>query len=358
MDHLKNADFAFRGEGEIGLPLLIDFLSNIKKLDFPEIPGLIWRERGQTKANNPVFVNDLDELGLPAWDLINPSEYPEAPHEGFAKAFPIAPIVISRGCPYSCTFCATRTITGKKTRFRSLNSVVEEITLLKRKYGVCEIHIEDDNFTLDKHFVESFCQRLIALNFNIHWHCSSGVRVDLLDSHMLKMMKKAGCYNVTIAIESGVERILKKMKKNLNLKQIERAVDILNESGFEPVGLFMIGFPGETRDDIEETIRFSMRLKLKRAQFAIFHPMPGTEIYDELIKQGNLENLDWRDIRPSCVAYVPNDMTAKQIKNLQRKAILKFHLRPRILIKQFKDVQSLNHLIFLIRRVFDYVRPV
>ncbi|MCK4824183.1 B12-binding domain-containing radical SAM protein, partial [bacterium] len=246
MEHLGNVDFAFRGEAEVGLPWLIDCLSGAKNTDFSKIPGLIWREHGQTNVNDPIFVDDLDEFGLPAWDLIDPREYPQAPHEGFAKAFPTAPIVVSRGCPYSCTFCATHTLTGKKTRFRSINSVVEEIMLLKGKYGVREIHIEDDNFTVDKHFVESFCQRLIDVNSSIYWHCSSGVRVDLLNSHMLKIMKKAGCYNVTIAVESGVERILKRMKKGSSLRQVERAVKILNESGFEPVGLFMIGFQGET----------------------------------------------------------------------------------------------------------------
>ncbi len=356
-EHLGDVDFAFRGEGEVGLPRLIDCLSGRKKTDFSEIPGLIWREHGKTKVNAPIFIDDLDRFGLPAWDLMDPGKYPQAPHEGFARAFPIAPIIVSRGCPYPCTFCATRTLTGRKIRLRSLDSVVEEIKLLQGKYGVREIHIEDDNFTADKHFVESFCQRLIDEKINIHWFCSSGVRLDLLDSHMLEMMKKAGCYNVTIAIESGVERVLKKMKKGLSLRQVERAVEMLNKCGFEPIGLFMLGFPGETKEDMEETIRFSLRLKLKRAQFAIFHPLPGTEIYEELKGRGELKELDWRNIRPSRVAYVPPGLTAKQIKSFQRKAFLKFHLRPRILAKQFKEVQSLSHLLFLIRRVFDYVKP-
>ncbi|MFA6078127.1 MAG: radical SAM protein [Candidatus Omnitrophota bacterium] len=349
--HFKDADYAYRGEGEKGLPMFIDRIAGRSAVKFEDIPGLIWREGGKIKCNDPILVDDLDGLGLPAWDLIDPRTYPEAPHQGFMKAFPIAPIFTTRGCPFSCTFCATRTITGRKIRYRSTDSIIEEIKLLREKYGVKEIHVEDDNFTMDREFVRRFCQGILDDKIDVYWYCSSGLRLDSLDEEMLTLMKKARCYTLTVAIESGSQRVLDLMKKSLKIDDVRKGVKVMNKVGYKPTGLFMIGFPGETRAEMEETVRFAMELNLKRAQFAIFHPLPGTEIYDELKAKGELKELDWSKLKPSEAAYVYGDMSAKELKKFQRKAFLKFHLRPKILYYQLREIRSLQHLFFLAKRV-------
>lgn len=353
LDFFKDADYGFKGEGEIGLPKLINRLSGDKKISLEEIPGLIWRNGLAVRTNPPIFVDDLDGLGFPAWDLIDPNTYPKAPHQGFAMAFPSAPIFTTRGCPFSCTFCATHTITGKKLRYRSINNVIEEIKTLRYKYNVKEIHIEDDNFTMNKNFVKEFCQKLLSEKLDIFWYCSSGVRLDSLDEEILLLMKRAKCYTLTIAIESGNQRVLDLMKKDLTLVEIRKRVLSMNKAGFQPTGLFIIGFPGETKDEMRQTLDFAMSLNLKRAQFAIFHPLPGSRIFDELKSRGELKTVDWEKLKPSEAAYAGEELRPGDLKRFQRMAFLKFHLRPRILYYQLKEIRSLGNLFYLIRRITD-----
>ncbi len=356
MEYFQEADFGFAGESELGLPLLMDYITSSKKISLPEIPGLLWRHNGDIKVNQRVFIDDLDSFGIPAWDLIDPNNYPFAPHQGFAKYFPAAPIVITRGCPFLCSFCATRTITGRKIRRRSIEHVIEEIKLLYYKYKIKEIHIEDDNFTFSTSYVTEFCQRLIQEKVDVVWFCSSGIRIDTLNEEMLKLMKKSGCYTITVAIESGVQRILDLMKKQLSLEKIRRAVELIHKVKYNPIGLFMIGYPGETKEDIEQTIKFAISIPLKRAQFALFHPLPGSEVYQELVEKGELTNIQWQNLKPSKVSYVPKGLSREELKSLQKKAFLKFHLRPKILYYQLKDIQSLKHLIFLLKRIYSYLK--
>lgn len=353
LDYLKEADFAIRGEGEMGLPLLADKLSGNNDVDLTQIPGLIWRANGRIFINPAIFVDDLDQFGMPAWDLIDPRDYPRAPHQGFAKAFPVAPIIVTRGCPFSCTFCATHVINGKRIRSRSVDGVIQEIKMLKDKYGVGEIHIEDDNFTFNREFVKEFCKRLITERLAIFWHCSSGFRLDSVDKETLLLMKESGCYTLTIAIEAGTQRILNLMRKRITLKQVRDAISLMNSVGYKPTGLFMIGFPGEKEEEIRQTIRFARSLDLKRAQFAIFHPLPGSKIFETLTKEGRLDNIEWHNIKPSEVAYTTENLSRKQLKRLQRIAFLRFHLRPHILIYQLREITSLNHLWFLLKRLID-----
>lgn len=353
MDYFKEVDFAFKGEGEVGLPLLVDKLSGKKDVDLTQIPGLTWRINGKSLVNPAILVDELDQFEMPAWDLMDPRSYPRAPHQGFAKAFPTAPIVVTRGCPFSCAFCATHAINGKKIRSRSIGSVIQEIKLLKNQYGVREIHIEDDNFTFNREFVKEFCNTLIKERLDVFWYCSSGLRLDSVDKEILLLMKASGCYTLTIAIEAGAQRVLNLMKKRLSLSKVKEAVSLMNNVGYKPTGLFMIGFPGETEKEIKQTIRFAMSLDLKRSQFAIFHPLPGTEIFDTLKKEGKLDNIEWRKIKPSEAAYESENLSEKQLKKLQKMAFLKFYLRPRILYYQLREITSLSHLWFLFKRAMD-----
>lgn len=353
LDYFVETDFAFKGEGEYGLPLLLDALVHKRNSDLYKIPGLIWRKNGSVETNSPVFIDDLDSFGFPAWNLIPPNSYPMAPHQGFMKAFPIAPIIVTRGCPYACTFCATHSINGKKIRSRSIDSVIEEIKQLHYNYNVKEIHIEDDNFTMNKDFVKEFCRRLLKEDIKIFWYCSSGIRLDSLDRETLILMKASNCYTITVAIESGSQRVLRLMKKNLTSGKIKEGISLMNSVGYRPTGLFMLGFPGETKEDIRQTLRLAMGSNLKRAQFAIFHPLPGSEIFDELKKRGELDNLDWGKLKPSKVAYESSELSAEELKKIQRTAFLKFHLRPKILYYQLKELHSFTHFLYLFKRLID-----
>ncbi|MCL5773735.1 MAG: B12-binding domain-containing radical SAM protein [Firmicutes bacterium] len=352
LEHLTGADFAFQSDSEISFPI---FLEAIEKKDtgasvLGRIPGIIFRDNGEIKIIPPQRVENLDDLGFPAWDLMKPAEYPPAPHGGFVKNFPTAPVIITRGCPYKCTFCAGKTIAGAIPRKRSLAHVFEELELLKSRYGVKEINIEDENFTLHKPMAKEFCRKLIENKMNLSWTLPSGVRLDSLDEELLSLMEASGCYSLAVGIESGSQRVLDLIKKGLTIELIKEKVRLIKKTSIKITGFFMIGYPGETVEEIKNTVDFALELGISRAHFAIFTPVPGSEAYEELKKEGKLAGLKWEKLYFHDIGFEPPGFTAKNLKKLQRYAYLKFYLNPRILLPLLGEVKSLSHLRFLLMR--------
>ena len=354
---LHNADFAFQGEAEIGLRKFIQQLNDNHSQDWSDISGLVWRGEDNKIFANPVeVVSDLDSLGFPAWDLQRPTEFPRAPHGAFAKNFPTAPMIITRGCPFQCTFCAGKSISGNKLRKRSIDHVLEEINYLTGKFNVKEIHLEDECFTVHKSLVMEFCEKLLAHNVGISWGLPSGIRLDTLDREMLKQMARAGCYSVSIGIEFGSQRVLDLAKKKLTLEMIREKIALLNETDIKTTGFFLLGLPGETKEDIQATIDFSLELNLDRVQYNNFMPLPGSELWDELQNRGLLKNINLNKLFVHDVAYVPKGMKASSLKWFQRKAYLMFYLRPTTIIRLLREITSLEHLKCLLSRFLDAMK--
>ncbi|MDD5163573.1 MAG: radical SAM protein [Candidatus ainarchaeum sp.] len=361
MAEFKNLDFAFHAEAEIGFAKFLDWLkkNNAGKKNLAglkKIPGLIWRDSKKIVANPPAFVDDLSSLDFPAWSLMDPRSYPEAPHGAFAKNFPTAPMVITRGCPFQCTFCAGKRITGLKVRKRSIKNAIEEIEFLKKNYGVKEIMIEDENFTLHRHLVEEFCSSLIQKNLGISWSLPSGVRLDTLDADLLKLMEKSGCYSVAVGIEFGSQRILNLTKKQLTIEKIKEKMGLFKKTNIKVTGFFMIGYPGETIEEINSTIKLALELPLQRAQFNGFMPLPGSEIYNTLVSEKKLGKLDTDRFFVHDVAFVSEGITRQQLQNLRRKAYLLFYMRPKIIAHLFEEIKSPRHLGLLLTRFFDSLK--
>ena len=355
LEEIGKADFGIAGEGEIGLPLLMRRIMRNENISWEDIPGLIWRDNGSIRVNPRAMIKDLDNLNLPAWDLISPASYPDSPQGGFYKRFPIAPISTTRGCPYPCTFCASGVNMGRTLRARSISNVFEEISMLYHDFGVREFHIIDDMFNFNKERVVEFCQNVKNRALDITYTFPNGLRLNHLDKEILTLMKETGAYAFTVGIESGSQRILDSMKKNLTLNLIEEKIDLICSVGLEPSGFFIIGYPDETIEDIKATIRFAKSLKLKRAHFGNFLPLPGTEATRKLTESGKISRLDWDTLSYSQVPYSPDGITKRQLKRLQRRAFLEFHLRPRILLKMLSEIKSMNHLRTNLRRIVDYL---
>lgn len=355
LNKFKNLDFAFCGEGEIGLPLLLKSLGN--KKSFSKIPGLCWRNGRKISVNPQIFPQDLDSLGFPAWDLLKPQEYPNAPQGVIFKNLPIAPIMATRGCPFACTFCAGWTISGKRVRRRSVGHVLKEIELLYKKYGVREIHFLDDNFTLKRDYVEEFCRQLLKKDFKISWCCPNGVRLDTLNKQLLKLMRKAGCYYVSVGIESGSDRILSLMKKGITIQKIQKMVKMVNEAGMTINGFFILGYPGETKKDIFKTIKFAKSLGLTRAAFYNYLPLPRTESYLKLLASGEIKEkeIDWSQIFQTDVPLAPKGISPKELKNWQRRAHLEFYLRPIIMWRLIREIRTLQQFKYILKRAKAYL---
>lgn len=355
LEEIPQLDFAFVGEGEIGLPLLLQTLAKEERIPFNEIPGLVYRDGNRICGNPRAPIPDLDVLGFPAWDLMKPNEYPDRPQSGFYKRFPIASISTTRGCPYSCTFCGSAVNMGKKLRFRSIPTVLAEMRLLYHDYGVREFHIIDDMFNFKKERVIEFCRGIREHKLDIAYTFPNGLRLNLLDRDMLLSMKETGAYAFNVGIESGSQRILDKMKKELTLALIEEKVNLIVETGLEPCGFFIIGFPGETVADIKTTIRFAKKLKLKRAHFSNFLPLPGAAAAQELIENKEIEKPAWDTLFYSKTPYSPRGITKRKLKSLQRRAYLAFYLRPSIFFKLLRDIRSFEHFKLTLTRIWDYL---
>lgn len=352
---MAGADFGFIGEGEPGLPLLMRRLLRNENILLGDIPGLVYREGDDIHVNPRAVIPDLDVLGIPAWDLMVPAEYPDSPQGGFYMNFPIAPVSTTRGCPYSCTFCGSAVNMGKKLRTRGIPMVLKEMRLLYDNYGVREFHIIDDMFNFDKQRVLDFCNGIREQGMEISYTFPNGLRLNHLDREMLDMMKETGAYSFNVGIESGSRRVLDRMKKNLTLELIEEKVNLIVEAGLEPCGFFITGFPGETVEDIKATIAFARRLKLKRAHFSNFLPLPGTEATRELLENNELEALAWENLFYSKVPYAPEGMSKKELKAWQRRAYFSFYLRPVILFRMVSEIKSFNHFRMTIKRIWDYL---
>ena len=350
----EDVDYIFQGESEKGFKMLLDSLSGKKDIKKEEIPGLGWRENGKTRINEKYFEEDLDSLGMPAWDLIKPETYPEAQHGAFFRKFPIAPIITTRGCPFSCTFCAGNLIAGKKVRKRSPENIIEEIRFLYDR-GIREFHMVDDNFTFDKDFAKNVLKSLKKMDLDISWAVPNGIRMDTLDDEILTLMKETGLYLISLGIESGTDKILSLMKKNMTIEKIKKCVELIKKYNIDMAGFFILGFPGETKEDIEKTIDFSLNLGLIRANYFTYLPLPGTESFNNLKKDGKLDGVDLRRFYFMNATYAPDGLDKDTLKGLQRKAFMKFFLRPGILLRNIAQIKSFNHFKFIFERFFRWI---
>lgn len=344
------ADFAFHGEAEIGFE---EFLIQKKdgKLNCETIPGLIYRDaNGKVIVNSGQEVENLDEIDFPLWELMPPSSYPPAPHGAFYKNYPTAPMILTRGCPLSCTFCLGA---NHKPRKRSMENVKKEVRYLVNEFNVRELLIEDENFTIHKKLLKEFCEFMIdEYKGKLTWNCPSGVRLDTLNEENVKLMKASGCYSLAVGIEFGTEKMHKETKKHLNLNLIKEKLNLIHSiGGINIVGFFMMGFPQETKEDIQETIKFALSLPIDSAQFNILMPQPGTEIWDQF----RFQDVDFSNYHVHSASYKHPAISKKELESFKRTAYLKFYIRPRIIFSALKQINSPWHLYYLTKRFINSI---
>lgn len=340
------ADYVVIGEGELSFSELINSIE--KKQPTENIQGII--SKLNTKLEKRKFVDNLDTLPFPDWRQMDPRIYKKAPHGGLVKSFPIAPITSTRGCPFECTFCASPSFWERRIRFRSPENVVEEIDYLVKNFKVTEIHFEDDNLTLKSKHIEEICELILKRKININWAAPNGVRVDTLDSDLLKLMKKSGCYFLAFGIESGNQEILNRIKKKTSLQKIEKIVNLTKKIGIVTQGFFIFGLPGETEDSIKETINFAKRIFLDKAQFLLLDVLPGSELWQELM---NNRKVDWNYNSYQEATWIPEGLDREKLNQAPSYAFRDFFFRPKqiyFLLKYFKFSQ----IPFIFRRMVDF----
>ncbi len=314
-------DFAVRGEGEETLLELIDALGR-REPAFGAIRGLSYRSQGKAVQNPPrERCADIDRLPFPERGLLlNENKY---------SSEDMGLIMTSRGCPYSCTYCATDT---KRVGYRSADNVIAEIRAVKERYGTTQFTFKDDSFTVSRKRVVELCDKMIRRKLRVRWECNT--RVNLIDGELLRLMKRAGCNFIKVGIESGSERVLKEMNKGITLDQIRRAAVLLRRSGIHWTGYFLMGVPGETREDVERTVAFLDEVRPDLALIGVYEPFPGTAMFTDGIKRNlvrpDMSKDDFFTIAPNnyykCDPAVQTDAVAPQdFLLLEREVKQAFH---------------------------------
>ncbi|MFH1174629.1 MAG: radical SAM protein [archaeon] len=239
-----------------------------------EIKGLMYKEGGAVKYNGDrAFVKDLDSIPFPTYPGYDLKKYPDLTLH----------IVTSRGCPYCCTYCPVKTTIGRVFRVRSAKHVVDELEYWYER-GIKNFGIVDDNFTLYRDRVFEICDEIEKRGIQANFNLGNGIRADKVDYDMLKRLKAVGFTEIAIGVESANDHVLKSVKKGENLATIEKAVQLACELGFE-VGLFFIlGSPGETKEDIMNSFKFALKYPVDYAYFYNIIPFPNTELFDYLEK--------------------------------------------------------------------------
>jgi radical SAM superfamily enzyme YgiQ (UPF0313 family) len=319
-------DVGFIGEAEETLVAYLHAMDTNSPLE--NVKGIAYRNSGTVYLTETrPFIENLDSLPFPAWDLLPdfPGRYTPAVIR--CKQMPASHLVTSRGCPMKCTFC-DRSVFGTRYRFFSVEYVFEMIKMLCDKFRVKDILFEDDCFTLYKSRVLSLCE-LISTNFpSISWSCLG--RVDSVDAEVLKIMKQAGCWQIGFGIESGNTTILNTVEKKITLERIKEALSLTKKSGIHTKGFFILGLPHETTESIQETIRFAASVDLDDISVSYSTPFPGTVLNEKAREFGEF-NPDWKKMNLLEPVFVPKDLTKEDLRFYMQKILRTFYFRPRII---------------------------
>ncbi len=341
-------DFIAVGEAEVTVVELVDAIL-LKETNFKNIKGIVYTDSSgkiiSTLARE--LISNLDDYPLPARHLIKNMDKYTPPD---ATYLPAAPIMVSRGCPGLCTYCETKNIFGRRTRFRSPKNVIEEIRILVNEYNIKEIHFLDDVITANRKFVLEFCELLKNEPYKLRLEVSNGLRADMVNETILKALKEVGLGSVGFGVETGSERVAEIIKKGITKDQVRKAFAIARELEYDIWSFFIIGLPGDDKDSILETINFAIELNPKYAKFLILKPFPGSEVFYQLDEKNLIDSYKYGDYG----VYTPpvhhlNTLSQKEILKLQKYAWRKFYLRPSKILEFIKGVNSFGKFISLIR---------
>ncbi|MGI6209098.1 MAG: B12-binding domain-containing radical SAM protein, partial [Anaerolineae bacterium] len=284
------------------------------------IAGLSFRDLEGKVVHNPArpLRQDLDALPWPAYHLFNIERYTNLQPltDGLQKNARAYTLLTSRGCPYQCIYCS-KPITGNTWRARAPEKVVEEWAYLVREMRATEIGVTDDVWNLDLDRAKRICRLLIDEGLGtVPWVTIHGMRADHTDLELFRLMKQAGCKRVGFGVESGNQAILDAIKKRQKVEQVRAAMANAKAAGLQTMGFFIFGLPGETESTMEDTIRFALELDPDLANFMMADPLPGTEMYEIVQREGRLLASGYHDlaIHGEHARFEMGDMTAELVE--------------------------------------------
>ncbi|MDP3014468.1 MAG: radical SAM protein, partial [Candidatus Subteraquimicrobiales bacterium] len=344
LEECQNCDFIILGEGELPFKRLIEKLEAGES--YAGIKSLAYRD-----SNGKIIVNErdagfLEPDTLPIGFFSDLDLSPYIPHITQYRRLPNYPLIIQRGCPYRCIFCDASTVHGKKIRTYSLDRVIMELRILKERHGARGIYFQDSTFTINKKFIYQLCEEMIRQKFNLAWACNT--RANAVDKELLKIMKKAGCWQVVYGIESANQESLDLLKKGTTVEQNRNAISMAQESGIRVLASYIIGIPGEDEDMVQNTIDFANEMASEIALFYLPTPYPGTELYRICSDEGSIrKDVKWRDyisIDYNNPIYVNPKLGVEKMRYYYKKAFRSYYRNPRVYWANLKAIRSMDDI--------------
>ena len=322
-------DAAVLGEGDETIVELLTRLEQGEEL--AGVPGTLVRRRLEGGDGELVRgparapIAELDTLALPAIDLLPLSRY-----RSLTLPSPYVSMTTTRGCPYRCRYCS-QVYVGGTYREHGVDRVVAEMNRAVSEFGAREIVFFDETFSLSRKRTMALCEAILARGPRVRWNVRT--RADLLPDDLLQAMANAGCCSIHVGIEAGAERVRRLMNKKLDLARARRALGEARRLGIETRGYFMLGYPGESREEMEQTISLARELPLDWASFSITQPLPRTGIHEDMLARGDAQDDYWRDYTLLKVSRPPGyfeseGLDAGQLEALLHQAYRGFYLRP------------------------------
>lgn len=331
----NHTDTIILGDGEEPFYRYVASLLDIENIE-PN-SGIYLKNDMNDERNYPFYIEkDLDRLPIPDRELLDIKKYSSI----LFKNSYSSTMVTSRGCPFKCTFCK---LNFQKTLSRTAESVVKEFEYLE-KLGIKEVEVYDDTFTWSKQRVVDICNGILKKNIKISWAVRD--RVSSYDSELIALMKKAGCHRIHYGIESGVQRVIDKMKKKITIEQATTAVNGAKKAGMEVLVYFMMGGVDESLEDMKQTINYALSIPADYATFSITMPYAGTEMYNEALTRGIISKDYWKEyaINPTPNFVVPEIIETAASKDeilaLTLKAQREFYFRPKYIIREIAKTKS------------------
>jgi len=284
-----DVDFVVMGEGELAMVELARQITTSNDATLLEgIAGVGYKHGDALLKNAPKFIENMDEIPFPARHLLPMNLYDR--NIEFLKAKPADVMNVSRGCPFNCSFCETKKLWGNACRTFSPARVMDEVRYMYEKFGTRGVYFINDNFTIKRKETEQLCDLLQKSGLGLDWGCDT--RTDLVTKELLEKMRDAGCKAIWFGVESGSPRILKRINRTITLEQTENAFRLCRQVGIRVACSFMLGFPDETREDIEATRKFADKLDPDWCQFNVFIAYPDSSLYQEMLRSGMYDRLD------------------------------------------------------------------